>query len=275
MKILITGASGQLGRELRKVLNEDELLTPTRNELDIRDPKIIPKIIDLKPETLIHTAAYTDVDGCEENQELAWDVNSLGTESVATAAEEIKAKLLYISTDYVFDGKKKEPYLETDRPNPLNVYGKTKLSGENLVKDICSRFLIIRTSWLYSNSGKNFVNTILDLAKLKDELRIVNDQVGSPSYAKDLASVIKEIISNDEYGVYHASGEGDCSWFDFAVQIVRMSGDDIKVLPTTSAEIRRPATRPLYSVLSNSRLNKIGITIRSWQEALQDFLLDS
>lgn len=275
MRILITGSTGQLGRELRKVLCENDLLTPTHNEIDIRDVQIIPKIIELKPEIIIHTAAYTDVDGCEENQDLAWEVNSIGTRNVATAAEELKAKLFYISTDYIFDGRKSEPYIETDKPNPLNVYGKTKLSGENLVKDICSRFSIIRTSWLYSNSGKNFVNAILHLAKVKEEIKVVNDQIGSPTYAKDLAYVIKRLISSENYGIYHASGEGECSWYDFAQQIVKFSSFGTEIIPIKTCEISRAARRPYYSVLSNARLRKVSIFMPLWEDALKEFTLET
>jgi dTDP-4-dehydrorhamnose reductase len=271
MRILITGATGQLGRELIKGLNDDELLTPTHKQIDIRDPNSIKRIVDLNPEIIIHTAAYTDVDGCEENHELAWDVNSFGTKNIATAAEEIKAKLIYISTDYVFDGKKKEPYLETDRPNPLNIYGKSKYSGENYVRDICSRFIIIRTSWLYGKEGKNFVYTILTRSKEREELKVVNDQIGCPTNARDLAESIKKLIPSKTSGIYHASGEGECSWYEFALEIVRLSGIRIKVIPITSNEISRKAPRPSYAVLRNSCFAESATTMRHWRKALTDF----
>jgi len=214
------------------------------------------------------------VDGCEKNQALAWKVNSNGTRNISLAAEELNAKLFYISTDYVFDGLENEPYSESDEPNPLNVYGKTKLSGEDFIQDICSKHFIIRTSWLYSKTGRNFVNTILELAKVKEELRVVNDQIGSPTYAMDLANVVKELIPIEKYGTYHASGEGKCSWYEFAIEILRLRGIQIKVVPVTSDEIPRPATRPNYSVLRNSRLGDLGIAIRPWQYAIREFLFE-
>lgn len=271
MRILITGSTGQLGRELIKVLNEEELITPTHEKIDIRDPSIIKTIIELEPEIIIHTAAYTDVDGCEINSQLAWETNSNGTKYMAKAAAEVQATLFYISTDYVFDGTKKEAYLESDRPNPLNIYGKSKLSGENFVQEICPKFFIIRTSWLYSNSGKNFVNTILDLAKVKKEIKVVNDQIGSPTSAKDLAYIIKRLISSESYGIYHASGEGECSWYDFARQIIKIAGYDTKVIPISTSEIARPANRPHYSALGNSKLRDLSIAMRTWEVALSEF----
>jgi dTDP-4-dehydrorhamnose reductase len=271
VRVLITGASGQLGRELVKALADEELITPTHEEIDIRDPSIIGKIVKLEPRIIIHTAAYTDVDACEINKELAWETNSNGTKHIAEAAAELRATLLYISTDYVFDGTKREPYLESDRPNPLNVYGKSKLSGENFVQEICPKFLIVRTSWLYSNSGKNFVNTILRLAKAKKEIRVVNDQIGSPTYAKDLAYIIKRLISTDGYGIYHAGGEGECSWYDFAKQVVALANFDTKVIAISTTEIARPAKRPTYSALTNFKLGSLGITMPSWEKALEAF----
>ncbi len=180
-----------------------------------------------------------------------------------------------MSTDYVFDGRKREPYIETDAPNPLNVYGKTKLSGEDLVKDICSRFFVIRTSWLYGNSEKNFVNTILDLAKVKEEIKVVNDQIGCPTYARDLAECINKLIPIDDYGIYHASGEGDCSWYDFAQQIVKFSSFGTEIIPIKTCEISRAAQRPSYSVLSNARLRKVSIIMPLWEDALKEFTLET
>ncbi len=272
MRILITGSTGQLGRELINVLDEEDLVTPARQKVDIRDPKAIDTIVKLEPKIIVHTAAYTDVDGCEINEELAWETNSNGTKHMAKAAAELQATLFYISTDYVFDGTKKEPYIESDRPNPLNIYGKSKLSGENFVQEISPKFFTIRTSWLYSKTGKNFVNTILDLAKVKDEIMVVDDQIGSPTYAKDLANTIKRLISNDDYGIYHASGEGECSWYDFASEIIKTAGFETKVVPICTSEMARPANRPHYSTLSNSKLRNLGIRMRPWKEAILEYL---
>jgi dTDP-4-dehydrorhamnose reductase len=271
VRVLITGSSGQLGRELMKALADEELITPTHEKIDIRDASIIGKIVKLEPRIIIHAAGYTDVDECEINKDLAWETNSNGTKHMAKAAAELQATLLYISTDYVFDGTKKEPYLESDRPNPLNIYGKSKLSGENFVQKICPKFFIIRTSWLYSNSGKNFVNTILELAKVKKEIKVVNDQIGSPTYANDLANAIKRFMSIGSYGIYHASGEGECSWYDFALEIIKIAGYDAKVIPICTSDIARPANRPHYSALRNSKLADLSITMRPWKDALLEF----
>ena len=227
MRVLITGACGMLGRDLVETLSKEHELFG----IDVKDSgswilnlgsmefskadiinkeEIIKVICDARPEVVIHTAAYTDVDGCEKNEDLAHRVNGTGTQNVALACQKCKAVIAYISTDFVFDGEKKEPYIESDRPNPLSVYGKSKLEGEKHISSLLDRYFIIRTSWLFGKHGRNFVNTILKLAQEKKELRVVNDQIGSPTYTKDLAYAIKRLITDHrspitDFGIYHIS----------------------------------------------------------------------
>jgi dTDP-4-dehydrorhamnose reductase len=278
MKIMITGAQGQLGQELKEVLGKErknEVTGLGHRELDVT------KLDELKqaaqnnlPEVIIHAAANTNVDQCELDQDSAYLVNALGTRNVAVVASMVGAKLVYMSTDYVFSGKLGRPYTEFDEPEPLNVYGRSKLAGERFVVSLGSRYFIIRTSWLYGPHGKNFVQTMLNLGREKDEIAVVNDQVGSPTYTKDLANFINWLIKTELYGIYHASNKGECSWFDFARKIFYLAGlKHIKVRPVTSKEINRPAPRPAYSVLDNYCLRLSGLPgLRPWPEALADFL---
>ncbi len=278
MKIIITGAQGQLGQELKEVLfkeSKNEVIGLGHQELDVT------KLDELKqaaqnnlPEVIVHAAANTNVDQCELDQDSAYLVNALGTRNVAVVASMVGAKLVYLSTDYVFSGKLGRPYIEFDEPDPLNVYGRSKLAGERFVASLCFRYFIIRTSWLYGSHGKNFVQTMLNLGREKDEIAVVNDQVGSPTYTKDLANFISGIIKTELYGIYHASNKGECSWFDFAQEIFNLAGlKHIKVRPVTSKEINRPAPRPAYSVLDNYCLRLSDLPgLRPWPEALADFL---
>ncbi len=288
--ILITGASGMLGRDLVEVLSKEHEVVGLDVKgsrfivCDITDrEKTIEVICDAKPEIVIHTAAYTDVDGCEKNPDLAYRVNGIGTQNVALACKECKAVMAYISTDFVFDGKKGKPYLESDKPNPLSIYGKSKLEGEKYISSLLDKYFIIRTSWLFGKHGKNFVDTILKLAKEKKELRVVNDQIGSPTYTKDLAQAISKLISNfqfpiSNYGIYHISNSGSCSWYEFAQKIIRTSHitHHTSLKPISSGELNRPAKRPKFSVLDNSRYIRIvGEPLRLWQKALREYLTTS
>ena len=301
MKILVTGGDGQLGRALQKVLPQKNSVFTTRADFDITNQKqTIKQIAGDRPNIVIHAAAYTNVDGCEQNPEIAYKVNVDGTKNIAAACKEIGAKLIYISTDFVFDGKKKTPYSENDKPNPLSVYGKTKLQGEEAVKKLPD-YIIIRTSWLFgdgpafakASAGKqNFVQTILKLVEEKDEIKVVNDQIGSPTYALDLAEAIYQLIKNCS-GIYHISNSGQCSWHQFAQEIMRQKGFKTKILPINSGawQKMRPdsAKRPKYSVLSHKKINTLGIRtsrfarepcrsfhslikMRPWQDALRDYL---
>lgn len=296
MRILITGASGMLGTDLVEALSKEHEVVGldikgsrfTVHGLrfivcDITDKEeIIKAICDARPEVVIHTAAYTDVDGCEKNPDLAYSINSSGTQNVALACQKCKAVMAYISTDFVFDGEKREPYLENDKPNPLSIYGKSKLEGEKYVSSLLDHYLIIRTSWLFGEHGKNFVDTILKLAKEKKELRVVNDQIGAPTYTKDLAQAIKHLLNliqdpgsriQDLFGIYHISNSGSCSWYEFAQEILRVTSHELRVASISSEELNRPAKRPKFTVLDNSRYIKtVGKPLRPWQEALKEYL---
>lgn len=274
MKIIITGASGQLGCDLTKTLESEHNLFLFDMDLDVTDAKKVSRTIEeISPDVVIHSAAYTDVDGCEVNQDIAYKVNAVGAQNVAIACNKINAAMVYVSTDFVFDGNKKEPYIEFDNPNPLSIYGCSKLAGEYFVSHLLSKYYICRTAWLYGRNGKNFVKTILRLADERNELKIVDDQIGSPTYSFDLARKIKEIIQEDAYGVYHITNNGNCSWFGFAKKILEFAGkDNVKVLPIDSDELNRPAKRPAYSVLRNYCLELKGFSpMRNYEEALKDY----
>jgi len=275
LKILITGSKGQLGSELVELLSKDnEVYGFGHEELDITDKNCVIEIISkIVPDIIIHSAAFTNVDGCESNIKTAFDVNIIGTGNVAMASKKNKSKMVYISTDYIFDGKKNSPYLESDIPNPVSIYGISKYGGELVGKHFLDNFFIVRTSWLYGKRGKNFVNTILDIAKDKKELRVINDQVGSPTYVPDLAKAISALISTKYYGIYHITNSGECSWYEFTKKILKYAEiKDVKVIPISTEELNRPAPRPKYSVLANLNLEKRGIhKMRNWDLALKDF----
>lgn len=279
MKILITGSSGQLAKELISYISgfQDSnisLISKSSNELNICDKeKVISVINIIKPDVVINCAAYTDVEGCEKNIENAFNVNSLGPRNLAIACEMVNGKLVHISTDYVFNGNSFIPYKEFDLPNPINVYGKTKYLGEEYVKQFCKRYFIIRTSWLYGFYGKNFVKTILNKGKELGELKIVNDQIGSPTSARELTYHIFKIALSDEYGIYHCSNNGQCSWYEFACKIIELSKLQCNIKPITSEEFKTIAKRPNCSVLDNMMLRStIGDNMSHWEEALKDFI---
>lgn len=278
MRILITGAGGQLGRDLMQVLRDDhELAAMTRRELDVTDEKaVLSAVADFRPDTIIHAAAYTQVDLAESQIDEAYRINSYGSRNVAIAARQAGAKLVYVSTDYVFDGKKGSPYNEKDRPNPLSVYGHSKLHGEKFVQLICDRYFIVRTSWLYGAYGSNFVTKVLALAEQKNELSMVSDQFGSPTYTHDLAVFVEQLIETDRYGLYHASNRGSCSRYEFAREILRIKGyNHIQLTPVSADQFTLPAVRPDDSAFDDSAIREQGFPrFRLWQEALQSFLLE-
>lgn len=277
MRVLITGASGQLGTDLQLVLKGKHELSPFDLDLDVTDARAVKeKFSQVLPEVVIHAAAYTDVDGAESDPLSAYRVNALGTQNVALACQKLDAAMVYVSTDYVFDGTKNEPYLEFDATNPLSVYGKSKLAGEIYTTTLLNRFYLVRTAWLYGKSGRNFVKTILKLAEEKEELQVVADQIGSPTCSFDLAQVIARLIETEWYGFYHAVNTGFCSWRDFAISILKAAGKEgIRVKSITTAELGRPAPRPSYAVLKNQALEMRGIKMRHWEEALQDYFIRS
>ena len=271
-RIVITGADGQLGHELQGVLRGHSVQPLTRPDFDLLSSRAEQQVRDARPEVVIHAAAYTNVDGAEEEPDLALAVNARGTERVAQAAAACGARLIYLSTDYVFDGQHQTPYVESDRPNPLSVYGRSKLQGEERALAHCPRTLVVRTSWLYGAWGKNFVTTIARLAAERPELRVVADQRGCPTYARDLAEALAALIEQDVRGVVHATGAGDCTWHDFARAIVSHVGLATPVVPITTAEANRVAPRPPYSVLSNQKLEGLGVRLPHWTDALARFL---
>lgn len=277
MRVLITGANGQLGKELKIYFEKEslyEVIPLSRDELDVTNYLNVKLSLQkYRPDIIIHTAAYTQVDQAEIEQDQAFAVNAFGTRNIAVAAEEHKTKLVYISTDYVFDGQKNRPYIEFDILNPQNIYGKSKAGGEEFVRMFSSRYFIVRTSWVYGNHGSNFVKTMLNLAKQKEELSVVNDQVGSPTYTLDLSRFIIELMQTELYGIYHATNSGVCSWYEFAQAIFEEMGISIRITPCNTEKFPRPAVRPKYSVLDHMGIRLNGLTdLRPWREALSEFL---
>lgn len=277
MKILIAGVKGQLGTALLKILNHthicSELVLTDRSIMDITNLEHIKEyLFNNKPDVVVNCAAYTAVDQAEQDEEMAYRVNALGAQNLAIICDTFDIKLVHISTDYIFDGKHEMPYIEGDQVNPQNVYGKSKLAGEEAVRRLCKKHFILRTAWLYGE-GNNFVRTMLKLAQTNSEINVVGDQFGTPTYTKDLAKVIIELMHTEYYGTYHATCEGSCSWYEFACEIFRLKNINIKVNQVTSEAFTRPAKRPKYAVLENENLKKLGLnTFRPWQEALADYL---
>lgn len=288
MKLLITGAKGQLGMQLRSVLERgrselgkiDDIYSNadikyvSHNDLDITNLNdVLDYVEQYKPNAIINCAAYTNVDKCESDTDNAFKVNAIGPRNLAIASHKVNAKLLHISTDYVFSGEGSEPYKEYDIPNPVSVYGKTKLLGEQYVRNFCDKYFIVRTAWLYGKYGKNFVYTIINAAKERGYLEVVNDQRGNPTNVEDLAYHILKLILTDEYGIYHCTGNGECSWYDFACKIVEYADIKCRVMSITSDKIKREAKRPSYSSLDNMMLRcTIGDKMRNWDDALKSFI---
>ncbi|MGB2630276.1 MAG: dTDP-4-dehydrorhamnose reductase [Candidatus Omnitrophota bacterium] len=293
MRILITGSSGMLGTEFCKVFGEEHELIgidvnkpqepdfapPIFHEASITYAGRIRAIFDARnPEVVIHAAAWTDVDGCEEKPDKACLVNTSGTKILGRLAKSKNIPFIFISTDFVFDGEKDTPYEEEDPGNPLSVYGKTKWEAEEFIRQELDNYMILRTSWLYGKNGKNFVDTIIGKARKERHLKVVNDQVGGPTYAKDVAKILKGFVSSFGFSwkdIFHTCNAGKCTWFDFARQILAdlKDLDDVVVEPITAAELGRPAPRPRFSVLDNSKLNKkMGYIMRPWEDALKDYI---
>lgn len=274
MRILITGANGQLGHELIGVLQGHDLVPADLPAFDLLKPDAERFIRDARPDLVIHTAAYTDVEGAEREPALAMAVNAEGTERVARATASLNARLIAISTDYVFDGRKRVPYDEQDEPNPLGAYGRSKYEGERLALCSCPNTLIVRTSWLYGLYGKNFVKTIMRLAAEQPELRVVADQRGCPTHAGDLADALARLAKVPLRGVAHATGAGDCTWYEFASEIVALMGCSVPVRPIATSEAHSAVPRPAYTVLGNRVLAGVGITLPHWKDALARFMKD-
>ena len=277
MKILLTGRKGQVGSELeRSLASLGEIVAVDQKDVDLGDPdQIVSRLRDVKPELIVNAAAYTNVDQAEKDPGVAMAINGTAPGILAEEAERLGSFLVHYSTDYVFDGAKRSPYTEQDAPNPINVYGRTKLAGEDAIRASGCRHLILRTAWVYSDRGRNFLLTMLRLANEKPELRIVDDQTGAPTWARDLANATSEILNHPSSpsGTFHLTASGETTWFGFARAIVDMHGLEIPVLPISSVEYPMPAVRPAYSVLDNSKLTaETGVLMRDWEVALQDCL---
>jgi dTDP-4-dehydrorhamnose reductase len=275
MRIVVTGSDGQLGVELIRVLVAyGEVVGTTIEDLDITDPGCVGRLAALDPDWVVHAAAMTDVDGCEREPERAMAVNARGTRRVADGCRRAGAGLVYLSTDYVFDGHKGAPYTEGDAAAPLNAYGRSKLEGEHAVRSLAARWLIVRTAWLYGTHGKNFVKTILGKVVAGEALRVVDDQVGSPTYAPDLARAVALLLSENQTGLFHVTNSGSCSWYEFTKEILRLIGKDMgTVSPMSSQELNRLAPRPACSVLENAAWRAAGLPpLRPWPAALAEML---
>jgi len=272
MRIVITGSAGQLGQALQARLKGEDLLLLDLPEHDITDYEPMQQVIvPFRPHVVVHAAAFTNVDGCELQPQVAYRVNALGTQNVALACQRCDAAMVCISTDYVFDGTKAEPYWEWDTPNPQSVYARSKLAGEYYTQALLQKFYIVRTAWLYSRSGKNFVKTVLRLADERDELHFVTDEIGSPTYAPDLAAAVTELIHHPLYGIYHFTNAGVCSRYEWAKAILELAGrPDYPIFPTQG--YKRAAKVPARSELHNfCGATQLGITLRPWRQALEDY----
>ncbi len=276
IKVLVTGVNGQLGYDVVKRLNELEIevIGASRNEFDIADKEQTQNyILKSKPDVIVHCAAYTAVDKAEDEKEKCYVVNVEGTRNIAEACKKLDAKMVYISTDYVFDGQGIEPQSESKATNPVNYYGQSKEEGEQIVRELLEKYFIVRTSWVYGENDSNFVKTMLRLAHVKDEINVVNDQIGAPTYTKDLAVLVCNMIQTTKYGTYHGVNEGYCSWYEFALAIFEKAGININVNPVPTSEYPTKAKRPLNSRLSKDNLEKNDFeNLPQWEDALGRYL---
>ena len=276
MKILVTGYTGQLGYDVAQygLKQGFEMIGVGSKDLDITNEENVLKFVkETNPDAIIHCAAYTAVDKAEDDKETCWNVNVIGTKNLVNAAKKINAKFMYISTDYVFNGKGEIPFTESDKPDPIGYYGLTKFEGEKVVQNLLEKWFIVRISWVFGINGNNFVKTMLKLAENRNELNVVNDQIGSPTYTFDLASLLIEMVQTNKYGTYHVSNEGYCSWAEFAKEIFKLAGKNVKVNPITTEEYPTRAVRPKNSRMSKHKLIENGFTpLPNWQDALTRFL---
>lgn len=276
MKVLVTGVKGQLGYDVVNELEKRglEAVGVDIDEMDITDAVSVDKVIkETSPDAVIHCAAYTAVDAAEDNVELCRKVNADGTANIAKVCKELDIKMMYISTDYVFDGQGERPWEPDDERHPLNVYGQTKYEGEVAVTDALDKYFIVRIAWVFGVNGKNFIKAILNKAKTVDTLTVVNDQFGSPTYTFDLAKLLVDMIQSDKYGFYHATNEGICTWYEFACEIIRQAGLNTKVLPVSADQYPAKAKRPTNSRMSKEKLTENGFEkLPAWQDALKRYL---
>jgi len=275
MRVMVFGGTGLLGKALSHEWTEEEVVAFGSKDVDIRSVAQVESAVrDNRPDWIVLAAAYTDVDGCETNRELAFEVNTQGALTVARTAAINGSRLLFLSSDYVFDGHKTTPYETSDPLSPQCVYGESKARAEIGIREVLSECCIVRTSWVFGVGGKCFPDTILKLAEKRGQLDVVADQRGCPTYTIDLARAIIELCRKNAAGTIHATNQDACSWFDFATEIIRESGLNTRVLPTTSDKFVRPAKRPAYSVLSNASLHRLGVTMPTWQDALKRYLAE-
>lgn len=280
MRVLVTGAKGQLGTDVMEQLNANniEAVGIDREELDIVDKKACEEFFEKanaekRIDAVIHCAAYTAVDKAEDEQELSYNINALGTENIALACKKFDMKLMYISTDYVFNGQGERPWEPDDEREPLNVYGKTKYEGELFVEKLSDKYFIVRIAWVFGIAGHNFIKTMLKLAKERDSLTVVDDQIGSPTYTADLSKLLVAMIQTDKYGRYHATNEGYCSWYEFAKEIFKVAGVEIDVKPVASSAYPAKAKRPANSRMEKSKLDEMGFKrLPSWQDATRRYI---
>ncbi len=275
MRVTIFGGTGLLGKALVKQWRDDEIAALGSRDADIRSPQQVQRALaQHRPKWIVLAAAYTDVDGCETNRDLAFEVNCRGAANVAREAERAGARLIFLSTDYVFDGAKTSPYEVDDPLAPQSVYGKSKAAGEVEIRKILPECCILRTSWVFGVGGKCFPDTILKLSATRKELEVVEDQRGCPTYTADLARAIIALCRTGASGTVHATNRGECTWFDFALELVASAGLETKVKPTTSEKFVRPAKRPAFSVLSGASLEGYGILMPTWQDATRRYLAE-
>jgi dTDP-4-dehydrorhamnose reductase len=275
MNVLITGAKGMLAHDVMRVLaGRHEIISATHADLDIgSEEQTADFLCARKPAIVINCAAYTNVDGCEADSTRAFSANADGVKNLARACYKAGSKLFHISTDYVFDGTKEGPYNEADPPNPLSVYGQSKLAGEKYIREILSSYVIIRTEWLYGSRGSHFVGKILQLSQERDVLQVVNDQKGSPTWTEDLARAIDALLQIPSRGIYHITNSGSCTWFDFARKIISHTGSSVRIEPISSEQLNRPAKRPQNSVLDCAKfVRETGHTLRPWERALDEYM---
>ena len=272
MRILITGAQGQLGHALQQALSGEDLILKDLPEFDLTQSDSESQIVAVRPSVILHVGAYTNVDGAEREPDRAMAVNVQGTTFVARAAATLNARLIYLSTDYVFDGTKSTPYREEDVPHPINVYGQSKREGEIASLTGCPNTLVVRTAWLYGHAGNNFVKTIMRLAGEKPFLEVVGDQRGCPTNADDLALALKDLLTSDLRGICHVTNRGDCTWHEFAEAIVSLMGLSTPVRPITTEQMGRLARRPPYSVLAPGQLGTVRALLPHWRDALARFM---
>lgn len=276
MKVLVTGVKGQLGYDVVNELNKRGHIAIGTDieEMDITDANSVDSVVkESAPDAVIHCAAYTAVDAAEDNVELCRKINAEGTQNIANVCKELDIKMIYISTDYVFDGEGERPWEADDERTPLNVYGQTKYEGELAVQNTLDKYFIVRIAWVFGVNGKNFIKTMLNLGKTRDALTVVDDQFGSPTYTFDLARLLVDMVETEKYGIYHATNEGICTWYEFACEIFRQAGINVKVSPVSASEYPAKAKRPSNSRMSKEKLTENGFEkLPTWQDALSRYL---